>query len=80
MTCDEATRLIGRARGDDTEPETSAALIEHLEGCSACRHESEAQGLVSQVLASRPPEELPSGLADRLAARLDAESAPASKR
>lgn len=77
MNCDEATRVIGRTLDDGLGGKTRDALMVHLERCPECRRESETQLLVSQILASRLPETVPPGFADRLAAALSKESVPA---
>jgi hypothetical protein len=54
---------------------------EHLQGCESCRARlselGTATAAVSGSLAALAPPELPEGLADRLAAAVDAERAPA---
>jgi len=78
MTCSDAIRLIGRATEGAVSPNALDALLEHLERCDACRTEAEDQVLVKRVLASRPEEPVPDGLAAAIATRLDDEGPIAS--
>jgi predicted anti-sigma-YlaC factor YlaD len=73
MTCDEAVRSIARAIEGHAAFTELDALVNHLEKCTTCRPEAETQVIVKRVLASRPREALPPGLARRIAARLDTE-------
>jgi hypothetical protein len=73
MTCSDAVRLIGHAAEGHASPTALDGLLEHLDHCKACRAEAENQVLVKRLLASRPEESLPSGLAAALSNRLDLE-------
>jgi len=59
--------------------EERAGLKAHLEGCSDCRAEAESLSLVSRLLPHADPQRFgpapvpPAALADRVAARIDAE-------
>lgn len=71
LTCDQAARLILDAVDDAIDPESSARLNRHLNGCPTCRADLDAQMLVRQILAERPADMLPQGFSERLAGRLD---------
>lgn len=73
MSCAESLRLIAGAMEGRVAPQALDALVEHLEQCDACRFEAEMQRAMQQIVASRPDEPLPDGLAKRIAERLDRE-------
>jgi anti-sigma factor RsiW len=72
MDCREArTRLIDRRRGT-LEGASRTALDAHLADCEACRHESAADALLSEVLEERlPRHRAPASLRRSLEARWD---------
>ena len=74
MTCDKSIKLIASAIEGRVAPIDLETLMAHLTQCPACSIEAEAQTTVKRLLAARPEEALPKGLALRLAARLDAEA------
>lgn len=73
MTCSDAVRLIAPAAEGHAAPAALDALLQHLDQCESCRTEAENQVLVKRLLASRPEERLPEGLAASIARRLDRE-------
>jgi hypothetical protein len=73
MTCTHATRLIHLAIDSEIDRDELVLLANHIQGCGLCREEAETQFLVRRVLAARPPDSLPDGLATRLSARLDSQ-------
>jgi hypothetical protein len=73
MTCDKSIQLIASAIEGRVAPIDLDTLMTHLARCPACSIEAEAQTTVKRLLAARPEEAVPEGLALRLAARLDAE-------
>jgi anti-sigma factor RsiW len=78
MTCSDAVRLIGHAAEGHAAPTALDALLQHLDRCEACRAEAENQVLVKRLLASRPEEPLPGGLAAAISRRLDLEGSRAT--
>jgi hypothetical protein len=74
--CDESVRLIGAATEGHVGPEVLDRLVAHLERCAGCSAEASGQIAVKRVLATRPDEPLPIGLARRLAERLAIETRP----
>jgi hypothetical protein len=75
MTCDQSIHLIASAIDGRVAPIELETLMAHLGRCLTCRLEAEGQITVKRLLASRPEEPLPDGMALRLATRLDAEGA-----
>ena len=73
MSCAESLRLIAGAMEGRVAPQALDAMVDHLEQCDRCRFEAEMQRAMQQIVASRPDEPLPDGLAKRIAERLDRE-------
>ena len=71
MTCDESLRLIASATEGRVAPGPLNDVVSHLEVCACCCRAAEAQMEVKRVLASRPYESLPDGLALAIGAGLD---------
>jgi hypothetical protein len=74
MTCQAALHLLASASDGYVPPSWLEPLIDHVGTCAACWSEAETQMMVKQILASRPEEPLPAGLARRIAKRLDREA------
>ena len=75
MRCDDAIRLIGRAEVGQVNPDVLDRLMAHLDQCPPCRVEAETQVMVKRVLASRPDEQVPRELSQRIKSHLDAVAA-----
>ena len=74
LSCDNAEPLLVRGLdGTGLDAATDAELARHLEGCASCRDALDGQRALASALARRP-DAAPRGLAERIAARLDAES------
>lgn len=74
MNCQEAARHLPGYLDGAIEAETQYSLREHLDGCYACRRESDQYRLMSRALANLEPVEVPSDLALRI--RIQASKAP----
>lgn len=61
-------RLEGRLAGDE-----AARLERHLDECAACRETLDAQRAVAELLAARPPADVPLGFTTRVMAGLEVE-------
>jgi hypothetical protein len=80
MTCDESIRLIACATEGRVGPGPLRDVISHLEVCTGCCREAEAQMEVKRVLAARAFERCPDRLTRAIGTCLDAEDAAAEQR
>lgn len=74
--CEHALQSIVRQVDGVITPAGRDDLQRHLAHCATCQDEAEAQAVVRAILQSRPPEPMPHGFAERLAARLAAVERP----
>jgi hypothetical protein len=84
MNCRQTRAIIESDEESRLSPETKGAWAAHLASCTDCRREKESAELLSALLRSRAPDNLPPGYWDsfwpRVSARLSGETAPAPRR
>jgi hypothetical protein len=77
VTCSDAVRLIGSAIEGGVSRRPLRALTTHLEQCQSCCAEAMTQILVKRTLAATPDARPPDTLVEKIARRLDVETASA---